>query len=125
MPITKTLIERGFSVYGVDASPSMIAAFQARFPTVPVQNAAVEDSDFFCRTFEGVVARGLFFLLDAEVQRSLIAKIAVVMPTGGGPLFTATKQSCSWRDALTGRHSISLGLEIYRKRLRGSRVVAG
>lgn len=51
VPITKTLIERGFNVYGVDASASMTADFRARFPTIPVQCAAVEDSDFFGRTF--------------------------------------------------------------------------
>ena len=68
-PISQALIERGFNVYGVDASPMMVAAFRARFPGVPVECAAVEDSDFFSRTFDGVVAWGLFFLLDVEVQR--------------------------------------------------------
>jgi SAM-dependent methyltransferase len=117
VPITKTLIERGFNVYGVDASASMIAAFRARFPTIRVQCAAVEDSDFFGRTFEGVVAWGLFFLLDPEVQRKLIAKIAAILPKGGRLLFTATKQSCTWTDAMTERPSISLGHEIYRNAL--------
>jgi SAM-dependent methyltransferase len=117
VPITKILIERGFNVYGVDASPSMIAAFHARFPTIPVQNAAVEDSDFFCRTFEGVVAWGLFFLLDAEVQRKLIAKIAGVLSSGGRLLFTAPKESCTWTDIMTEQSSISLGHEVYRNML--------
>jgi SAM-dependent methyltransferase len=117
VPITKTLIERGFNVYGVDASPSMIAAFRARFPTIPVQCAAVEDSDFFGRTFEGVVSWGLFFLLDPEVQRRMIAKVAAVLPIGGRLLFTAPSQSCSWTDAMTERTSISLGHEGYRNSL--------
>jgi len=84
---------------------------------ITVQCAAVEDSDFFGRTFEGVVAWGLFFLLDAEIQRKLIAKIAVVLPSGGRLLFTATKQNCTWTDAMTGRPSISLGHEMYRNTL--------
>jgi 2-polyprenyl-3-methyl-5-hydroxy-6-metoxy-1,4-benzoquinol methylase len=117
VPITKTLIECGFNIYGIDASASMIAAFRARFPTTPVRCAAVEDSDFFGRTFEGVVAWGLFFLLDAEVQRKLIAKIAAVLPIGGRLLFTATEQRCTWTDAMTERPSISLGREIYRHAL--------
>jgi 2-polyprenyl-3-methyl-5-hydroxy-6-metoxy-1,4-benzoquinol methylase len=54
VPISQVLIERGFHVYGVDASPTMVAAFRARFPTVPVECAAVEDSDFFGRTFDFV-----------------------------------------------------------------------
>ena len=117
VPISQALIERGFNVYGVDASARMVAAFRASFPTVPVECAAVEDSDFFGRTFDGVVACGLFFLLDAEVQRRLIAKVAAVLPSGGRLLFTAPSQSCSWADAMTGRTSISLGYEAYRKAL--------
>jgi SAM-dependent methyltransferase len=117
VPISRALIERGFNVYGVDASPTMVAAFRARFPTVPVECAAVEDSDFFARTFDGVVAWGLFFLLDAEVQRRLIAKVAGVLRSGGRLVFTTPSQSCSWRDAMTGRASISLGDEAYRKAL--------
>jgi SAM-dependent methyltransferase len=113
------LIERGFNVYGVDASPSMVAAFRARFPTAPVECAAAEDSDFFRRTFDGVVACGLFFLLDAEVQRKLIARVAAVLSPGGRLLFTAPNQSCSWPDAMTGRTSISLGHEGYRNALEG------
>ena len=117
VPISQALIESGFNVYGVDASARMIAAFRARFPTVPVECAAVEDSTFFGRTFDGVVAWGLFFLLDAEVQRRLIAKVATVLPSGGRLLFTAPSQSCSWADAMTGRTSISLGHEAYRNAL--------
>ncbi|HXM69077.1 MAG TPA: class I SAM-dependent methyltransferase [Candidatus Acidoferrum sp.] len=114
VPISQALIERGFNVYGVDASPSMVAAFRAGFPTVPIECAAVDDSDFFGRTFDGVVAWGLFFLLDIEVQRRLIAKVAAVLSGGGRLLFTAPSQSCSWADAMTGRTSISLGQEAYR-----------
>jgi SAM-dependent methyltransferase len=114
VPISLALIERGFKVYGVDASPTMVAAFQARFPTVPVECAAVEESDFFGRTFDGVVAWGLFFLLEADVQRRLVAKIARVLQSGGRLLFTAPSQNCSWADVMTERTSISLGHEAYR-----------
>jgi 2-polyprenyl-3-methyl-5-hydroxy-6-metoxy-1,4-benzoquinol methylase len=37
VPISQVLIERGFHVYGVDASPTMVAAFRAHFPTVPLR----------------------------------------------------------------------------------------
>jgi SAM-dependent methyltransferase len=116
-PIAQALIERGFHVYGVDASPTLVAAFRSRFPSAPVQCAAVEDSDFFVRTFDAVVAWGLFFLLDEDAQRSLIKKIAGALRSGGRLLFTAPSQSCSWLDAMTGRRSISLGYEEYRKAL--------
>jgi 2-polyprenyl-3-methyl-5-hydroxy-6-metoxy-1,4-benzoquinol methylase len=117
IPISQALIERGFNVYGVDASPTMVAVFRARFPTVPVECAAVQDSGFFGRTFDGVVAWGLFFLLDAELQCRLVAKVAGVLPSGGRFLFTAPSQCCSWADAMTGRTSISLGHKAYRNAL--------
>ena len=113
VPISQVLIERGFRVYGVDASPTIVASFRARFPTIPVECAAVEDSGFFNRTFDGVVAWGLFFLFDVEAQRRLIGKIAGVLRGGGRLLFTAPSQTCSWRDAMTRRTSVSLGYDAY------------
>ncbi len=117
VPISQVLIERGFNVYGVDASASMVAAFRARFPNVPVECAGAEDSGFFGRTFDAVVAWGLFFLLEADIQRTLIAKVAAVLPSGGRFLFTASSQVCSWNDAMTGRTSVSLGREAYQNLL--------
>ena len=117
VPISKIFIERGFSVYGVDASASMIAASRARYPDVPLECAAVEDSDFFGRTFDAVLAWGLFFLLPPETQRHLIRKIAAVMSSGGRLLFTSPAQICSWAVAMTGRTSVSLGFEAYRAAL--------
>jgi len=58
-PISEALVDEGLNVYGVDASPSMIAAFRARFPQAPAECEAVEDSQFFGRKFDGVVAWGL------------------------------------------------------------------
>ena len=117
IPISLALIARGCKVYGVDASASMTAEFRTNFPAAPIQCAAVEDSDFFGRSFDGVVAWGLFFLLSPEVQRQLIAKVAVVLPSGGRLLFTAPSEPCSWLDAMTGRNSISLGHDAYRAAL--------
>jgi SAM-dependent methyltransferase len=114
IPVSLTLTARGCTVYGVDASASMTAEFRANFPTAPVQCVAVEDSDFFGRNFDGVVAWGLFFLLTAEIQLKLIAKVAAILPSGGRLLFTAPKEACSWLDAMTERPSISLGHEAYR-----------
>jgi SAM-dependent methyltransferase len=102
---------------GVDASPTMVAAYKARFPRVPVECAAAGESGFFGRTFDAVVAWGLFFLLDADVQRRLVAKIGGFLQSGGRFLFTAPSESCSWADAMTGRTSISFGHEAYRNAL--------
>jgi cyclopropane fatty-acyl-phospholipid synthase-like methyltransferase len=120
VPISQVLIERGFALHGVDASPSMIAAFRSRFPTIPVECAAVEDSGFFSRTFDGVIAWGLFFLLPEQAQRDLIVKIASSLRPGGRLLFTSPSQVCSWSDAMTGRESVSLGYEAYREALEAA-----
>jgi hypothetical protein len=71
----------------------------------------------FRPNFDGVVAWGLFFLLDEEVQRRLIKKVAGVLQSGGRMLFTAPKESGSWPDVMTGRSQFSLGCEEYRKAL--------
>jgi len=120
VPISQVLMRRGCQVFGVDASPSMVAAFRARFPDVPVQCAAVEESDFFRRTFDAVVAWGLFFLLEEEVQLRLIAKIGPVLNSGGWLLFTAHREFLSWNDAMTERASVSLGYDAYREAIEAA-----
>jgi SAM-dependent methyltransferase len=123
VPISQVFIERGFNVYGIDASPTIVAAFRGRFPGVPVACADVEDSDFFARTFDGVVAWGLVFLLDAEAQRRLIKRIAGVLQSGGRLLFTAPNESGSFApDVMTGRPQFSLGYEEYRNALEAESV---
>ena len=120
LPISQVLIEGGFHVYGVDASPSMVAAFRASFPEVPVERAAVEDSDFFGRTFDAVVAWGLLFLLEEQTQRQVIDKIARVLKPGGRLLFTSPEEICTWTDGMTGQPSLSLGYDAYRNALEGA-----
>lgn len=114
-PISQTLADEGLNVYGVDASPSMIAAFRARFPHALAERSAVEDSQFFGRSFDGVVAWGLMFLLPPDAQTNLIHKVAATLKPGGRFLFTAPYQVCEWPDNLTGWKSVSLGVEAYRR----------
>ena len=115
VPISKALIDEGFAVYGIDASRSMIAAFRARFPDVTVECGAIENSRLFGRTFDGVIAWGLMFLLAPDVQAVLIHKVALALQPGGRFLFTAPHQACEWLDNLTGQKSVSLGADRYRK----------
>ena len=113
IPISSVMIESGFTVYGVDASPVMIRAFQERFPQAHVECCAVEDSTLFERTFDGVIAWGLLFLLPPEVQTSIIAKVAKVLKPGGRFLFTAPQAAVQWNDVMTDGESVSLGAEAY------------
>ena len=80
--------------------------------------AAVEDSTFFDRSFDGIVAWGLMFLLPADTQRGVIGKAARALTPGGKFLFTSGAMADIWPDAMTGRESISLGAEQYREILR-------
>jgi SAM-dependent methyltransferase len=104
----------GFVIYGVDSSSSLTSAFRRRFPQAHVVCEAVEDSRFFGRSFDGIVAVGLMFLLPAEVQRKVIRKVALALTPGGRFLFTCPAQVCTWTDVLTGRRSLSLGVEEYK-----------
>ena len=123
VPISQALIEEGFVIYGVDASVKLITAFRERFPKARAESAAVEDSEFFCRTFDGIVAWGLMFLLPPNVQTTVIGKVARALNPGGRFLFTSPKKAVTWSDALTGRTSISLGAEAYEQILRAEGLV--
>ena len=115
VPVSEVLVDCGLAVHAVDASPSMAAAYRSRFPDALVECAPVEDSDFFGRAFHGIVAWGLMFLLTPEEQSALIHGIARALEPGGTFLFTAPWQVCEWADNLTGRRSVSLGSEAYRR----------
>ena len=74
VPISRVLTDEGFTMYGIDAS-------------------AIEDSECFNRTFDGVIALGVMSLLPPPVQSIVIGKVARALRRGGKFLFTAPKQS--------------------------------
>jgi 2-polyprenyl-3-methyl-5-hydroxy-6-metoxy-1,4-benzoquinol methylase len=117
VPVAEALDHDGLLIHGIDASPTLVAAFRQRLLHAPVACETIADSGFFDRTFDGVVAVGLLFLLPAEEQRAAIRKVAAALNPGGRFLFTAPVQMCSWTDLLTGRESWSLGREAYRAAL--------
>jgi len=116
-PMTEVLVAEGLNVFGVDAAPSFVQAFRRNLPNTPVVCEALQDSRFFDRTFDGVLAWGLMFLLCPEDQRRLIPRIADLMVPGGRLLFTSPAEPLLWNDAMTGLESRSLGAEEYRKQL--------
>ena len=97
------------------ASRRLLEEFRRRFPSAMAEHATVEESEFFGRRFAGIIAVGLMFLLAAETQAVVIGKAAKALQPGGRFLFTAPGEAVSWRDAMTGRESISLGREGYRR----------
>lgn len=117
VPIAEALHHDGFAIHGIDASPTLAAAFRHRFPHAPLACEAIEGSRFFDRRFDGVIAIGVIFLLPAAVQRATINKVAGALNVGGWLLFTAPAELCTWTDVLTNRPSLSLGVEEYRAML--------
>mgnify|MGYP001170042024 CR=1 FL=1 len=117
VPVTRTLMEEGITVYGIDASPTLVNAFRKNFPHAPIACEAAEDSTFFNRKFDGIIAWGLMFLLGEEPQELVIRKAAKALKSGGEFLFTAPYQQAEWRDLMTGRLSKSLGSQRYRELL--------
>lgn len=116
-PITEVLVAEGLTVFGVDAAPSFVQAFRRNLPNTPVACEPVQESRFFDRTFDGVLAWGLMFLLSPEDQQRLIQRIADILVPGGRLLFTSPPEPVVWNDAMTGLESRSPGAEEYRKQL--------
>lgn len=114
-PITEVLVAEGLSVFGLDAAPTFVEAFRRNLPNNPVTCEAVQDSTFFDRTFDGVLAWGLMFLLSPEDQRLLIQRFADILVPGGHLLFTSIAEPTIWIDAMTELESRSLGAEEYRR----------
>ena len=123
IPISQALLQDGFTVYGVDASATLVSKFRERFPNASVECSSIEDSLFFSRTFDALVAWGLIFILPVETQRGLIGKVARTLNRHGQFLFTSPKQACTWIDCMTGLPSISLGHEVYEQELAGHGLV--
>ncbi len=125
VPVTQTLVDGGLSVHAVDASPRLVAAFRARFPDVAVECAPVEQSSWFDRSYDGIVAWGLLFLLAPDVQLAVIRKAAGTLRIGSSLVFTAPAEPAEWPDVLTGHACVSLGAPEYRRAVEdaGLRVV--
>jgi SAM-dependent methyltransferase len=118
-PIARYLIERGFEVTGVDASPTMIALSRARFPD---REWIVHDMRTLSlgRTYDGLIAWDSFFHLAPEAQRRMFpvfrahaAPAAALLFTsgpsagesigryGGEPLYHASLDAAEYRDLLS------------------------
>jgi SAM-dependent methyltransferase len=111
------VVAEGLNVFGVDAAPSLVRAFRRNLPNTPVACEAVQDSRFFDRTFDGVLAWSLIFLLSPKEQPGLIQRIADRLVPGGRLLFTSPQEPITWNDTMTGLESTSLGAKEYRQHL--------
>lgn len=120
VPVSQTLLRAGLNLWVIDSSPALLAAFSQRFPTIPVQCARVQDTEFFNRQFDAIIAIGLVFLLNEQDQIKLIQRVSGLLPPCGRWLFTAPVQSGSWNDPTTGHHCLSLGEKSYVELLQAA-----
>ena len=124
-PITRQLQAAGLQIQAIDSSPTLVAKFQSRFPEIPVECARVQDSLFFQKKFDAVVAIGLLFLLEEDQQRELILKVSRCLLPGGRFLFTAPLETGKWKDMITRTLSHSPGQRAYTQYLEmaGLRII--
>jgi SAM-dependent methyltransferase len=115
-PVSSTLLSR-HTLYAVEPAPILAKAFTKTFPKVILDLAPAEESTWFERNFDGIVAIGVFFLLNIDIQLRLLERCAHTLYVGGRLLFSAPWQCCYFHDSLTNRISCSLGREAYVEEL--------
>lgn len=115
-PIARYLIDRGYSVTGVDSSPTLITLCRDRFPNgewIVADMRALQ----LPKTFAGILAWDSFFHLTAEDQRGMFPLFrehaapgaALMLTTGpaageaigvyrGEPLYHASLDASEYRD---------------------------
>lgn len=119
-PVTAALIATNRSVFAIDASPNMVGIFRKRFPDIPIRCETVESGQWFERSFDGVTAIGIMFLLPKAEQGRLIRRVSEVLMPGGRFLFSAPWQTGEWRDNITGHMSWSLGRDAYHRLIKAA-----
>jgi trans-aconitate methyltransferase len=87
-PIGRHLIESGFTVTGIDSSPSLVAMARARFPEA---EWLVGDMRTLAlgRRFDGIIAWHSFFHLHFDDQRAMFPRFAAHAAPGAVLMFTS------------------------------------
>ena len=92
IPLTRTLLDAGCEVVGVDSSPRMLERFAENCPGTPSICAPIQSAGFGGLLFDAAIAWGVVFHLPHDEQRKAIAKVASILKPGGLFLFTAGDQ---------------------------------
>ena len=87
-PIAAYLLNRGFSVVGIDSSPSMIRLCRERFPESEWIVTDMRRLDLSL-TFDGLLAWDSFFHLTADDQRAMFGRFAAHARAGAPLVFTS------------------------------------
>jgi len=122
LPITRTLLNAGHHVIGLDSSREMLTRFRANLPATPVIRGLVQTSVFADEVFDAAVAWGVMFHLTHDDQTRAIASVSRVLRKGAPFLFTAGDVD-DVDGGITGTmngvtfHYFSLSVESYRNLL--------
>jgi SAM-dependent methyltransferase len=87
-PIARYLIDRNFTVEGVDASPTLISVCRERFPKQRWQVSDMRDLALG-RTFGGLLAWDSFFHLSHDDQRHMFAIFKLHAASDAALMFTS------------------------------------
>lgn len=87
-PIARYVLQSGFRVVGVDASPSLVELCRARFPQADWRVGDMRELALG-RRFDGLIAWDSFFHLCAEAQREMFPRFADHALPGAPLLFTS------------------------------------
>lgn len=87
-PLARYLIDRGFSVVGLDASPTMIERCRTRFPDSEWVVADMRELELG-RRFDGILAWDSFFHLAMNDQRGMFPRFASHAREGAPLMFTS------------------------------------
>jgi SAM-dependent methyltransferase len=87
-PIARYLIEHGFEVTGVDASPSLIGICRERFPDSEWLVADMRELELV-RRFGGILAWDSLFHLGVDAQHAMFPRLALHARRGAPLMFTS------------------------------------
>jgi predicted nicotinamide N-methyase len=107
-PNTEMLLAEGLNVYAVDASPSLVQAFQRNLANTPVACEAVEDSTFLPSEIQWSPRMGLNSSARYKESRTHCRLVAACC------LRRVLSHSCE-KDAMMGLEPRSLGATEYRR----------
>ena len=115
-PLARYLLDRGFGVFGVDGSPSMIDLCRARFSSsewlvMDMRELGLE------RRFDGVLAWDSFFHLGIDDQRETLPRLAMHARPGAPLMFTSGTEEGEAIGSCFGEslYHASLDSEEYRR----------
>lgn len=87
-PMARHLIDRGFTVTGVDSSPPLLDLARGRFPHHDWIEGDMRSLSLG-RHFDGLLAWDSFFHLDHDDQRAMIPRFATHAADGAALMFTS------------------------------------